>query len=80
MRGIYNCAENHVFFFRANRENANRSLIEYNLFLIFFVNMDFNIDLSSREAIVGPNGVGKSTFLRLKKVLKREFGSYSIEP
>lgn len=26
---------------------------------------DFGIDLSSRVAIVGPNGVGKSTFLKL---------------
>lgn len=30
-----------------------------------FVNCDFGIDLSSRVAIVGPNGVGKSTFLKL---------------
>lgn len=30
-----------------------------------FVNMDFGIDMSSRVAIVGPNGVGKSTFLKL---------------
>lgn len=30
-----------------------------------FVNTDFGIDLSSRVAIVGPNGVGKSTFLKL---------------
>lgn len=30
-----------------------------------FVNTDFGIDLSSRIAIVGPNGVGKSTFLKL---------------
>jgi len=30
-----------------------------------FVNVDFGIDLSSRIAIVGPNGVGKSTFLKL---------------
>ncbi|XP_054272351.1 ATP-binding cassette sub-family F member 1-like [Macrosteles quadrilineatus] len=30
-----------------------------------FVNCDFGIDLSSRVAIVGPNGVGKSTFLNL---------------
>uniref|UniRef100_A0A1B0AC44 ATP-binding cassette sub-family F member 1 n=1 Tax=Glossina pallidipes TaxID=7398 RepID=A0A1B0AC44_GLOPL len=30
-----------------------------------FVNVDFGIDLSSRVAIVGPNGVGKSTFLKL---------------
>nr|XP_018900155.1 PREDICTED: ATP-binding cassette sub-family F member 1 [Bemisia tabaci] len=30
-----------------------------------FINCDFGIDLSSRVAIVGPNGVGKSTFLKL---------------
>jgi ATP-binding cassette subfamily F protein 1 len=30
-----------------------------------FKNCDFGIDLSSRVAIVGPNGVGKSTFLKL---------------
>lgn len=30
-----------------------------------FENCEFGIDLSSRVAIVGPNGVGKSTFLKL---------------
>lgn len=30
-----------------------------------FIDVDFGIDLSSRVAIVGPNGVGKSTFLKL---------------
>ncbi|XP_018327498.1 ATP-binding cassette sub-family F member 1 [Agrilus planipennis] len=30
-----------------------------------FVNTDFGIDLNSRVAIVGPNGVGKSTFLKI---------------
>ncbi|XP_015923939.1 ATP-binding cassette sub-family F member 1 [Parasteatoda tepidariorum] len=30
-----------------------------------FKNVDFGIDMSSRVAIVGPNGVGKTTFLRL---------------
>lgn len=30
-----------------------------------FKKCDFGIDLSSRVAIVGPNGVGKSTFLKL---------------
>jgi len=30
-----------------------------------FIKMDFGIDLASRIAIVGPNGVGKSTFLKL---------------
>ncbi|XP_044258928.1 ATP-binding cassette sub-family F member 1 [Tribolium madens] len=30
-----------------------------------FRNTDFGIDMSSRVAIVGPNGVGKSTFLKL---------------
>lgn len=30
-----------------------------------FINADFGIDLASRVAIVGPNGVGKSTFLKL---------------
>ncbi|TDG40159.1 hypothetical protein AWZ03_013422 [Drosophila navojoa] len=30
-----------------------------------FVKVDFGIDLTSRVAIVGPNGVGKSTFLKL---------------
>ncbi|XP_055534898.1 ATP-binding cassette sub-family F member 1 [Wyeomyia smithii] len=30
-----------------------------------FVGVEFGIDMSSRVAIVGPNGVGKSTFLKL---------------
>lgn len=30
-----------------------------------FIKTEFGIDLSSRIAIVGPNGVGKSTFLKL---------------
>ena len=30
-----------------------------------FKQVDFGIDLNSRIAIVGPNGVGKSTFLKL---------------
>jgi len=30
-----------------------------------FIEVDFGIDLNSRVAIVGPNGVGKSTFLKL---------------
>ncbi|XP_039500828.1 ATP-binding cassette sub-family F member 1 [Drosophila santomea] len=30
-----------------------------------FIKVDFGIDLTSRVAIVGPNGVGKSTFLKL---------------
>lgn len=30
-----------------------------------FIEADFGIDLNSRVAIVGPNGVGKSTFLKL---------------
>ncbi|XP_057669894.1 ATP-binding cassette sub-family F member 1 [Diorhabda carinulata] len=30
-----------------------------------FIDTDFGIDMSSRVAIVGPNGVGKSTFLKL---------------
>ncbi|XP_074654259.1 ATP-binding cassette sub-family F member 1-like [Tubulanus polymorphus] len=30
-----------------------------------FKNLDFGIDMESRIAIVGPNGVGKSTFLKL---------------
>jgi ATP-binding cassette subfamily F protein 1 len=30
-----------------------------------FINLDFGIDMSSRIAIVGPNGVGKSTLLKL---------------
>lgn len=30
-----------------------------------FANVDFGIDMESRVAIVGPNGVGKSTFLKL---------------
>ncbi|CAH0405829.1 unnamed protein product [Chilo suppressalis] len=33
--------------------------------LPLFKGVDFGIDLSSRIAIVGPNGVGKSTFLKL---------------
>ncbi|KAL4218591.1 ATP-binding cassette sub- F member 1 [Mactra antiquata] len=32
---------------------------------MLFRNLDFGIDMSSRVAIVGPNGVGKSTFLKL---------------
>ncbi|OQR74601.1 ATP-binding cassette sub-family F member 1-like [Tropilaelaps mercedesae] len=32
---------------------------------LLFKNIDFGIDMSSRVAIVGPNGVGKSTFLKL---------------
>ena len=30
-----------------------------------FKDVDFGIDMQSRVAIVGPNGVGKSTFLKL---------------
>lgn len=30
-----------------------------------FTKTDFGIDMESRIAIVGPNGVGKSTFLKL---------------
>jgi len=30
-----------------------------------FINTEFGIDMESRVAIVGPNGVGKSTFLKL---------------
>lgn len=30
-----------------------------------FTNLDFGIDMKSRVAIVGPNGVGKSTLLKL---------------
>ncbi|KAK0065576.1 ATP-binding cassette sub-family F member 1 [Biomphalaria pfeifferi] len=32
---------------------------------VLFKDLDFGIDMSSRVAIVGPNGVGKSTFLKL---------------
>lgn len=32
---------------------------------LIFKKLDFGIDMSSRVAIVGPNGVGKSTFLKL---------------
>ncbi|XP_045195664.2 ATP-binding cassette sub-family F member 1-like [Mercenaria mercenaria] len=32
---------------------------------VLFKNLDFGIDMNSRVAIVGPNGVGKSTFLKL---------------
>lgn len=32
---------------------------------LLFIDVDFGIDLNSRIAIVGPNGVGKSTFLKL---------------
>lgn len=32
-----------------------------------FKDLDFGIDMTSRVAIVGPNGVGKSTFLKLLK-------------
>ena len=31
----------------------------------FFINIIVGIDMESRVAIVGPNGVGKSTFLKL---------------
>lgn len=54
------------------------AFIRYNKFILFldvsfaysgqkplFNKTDFGIDLSSRVAIVGPNGVGKSTFLKL---------------
>lgn len=37
----------------------------YNQKHLIFKNVNFGIDLSSRIAIVGPNGVGKSTFLKL---------------
>ncbi|BFZ26167.1 hypothetical protein BsWGS_29206 [Bradybaena similaris] len=32
---------------------------------LLFKDLDFGIDMTSRVAIVGPNGVGKSTFLKL---------------
>ncbi|CAL1545593.1 unnamed protein product [Lymnaea stagnalis] len=32
---------------------------------VLFKDLDFGIDMNSRVAIVGPNGVGKSTFLKL---------------
>ncbi|XP_074604840.1 ATP-binding cassette sub-family F member 1 [Brevipalpus obovatus] len=32
---------------------------------LLFKNLNFGVDMSSRIAIVGPNGVGKSTFLKL---------------
>uniref|UniRef100_A0AC35TVJ1 ABC transporter domain-containing protein n=1 Tax=Rhabditophanes sp. KR3021 TaxID=114890 RepID=A0AC35TVJ1_9BILA len=32
---------------------------------VLFENVNFGIDMNSRVAIVGPNGVGKSTFLKL---------------
>jgi ATPase subunit of ABC transporter with duplicated ATPase domains len=32
---------------------------------ILFKNVDFGVDMKSRIAIVGPNGVGKSTLLKL---------------
>ena len=32
---------------------------------LLFEHLDFGIDMSSRIAVVGPNGVGKSTFLKL---------------
>uniref|UniRef100_A0A0K0ETJ0 ABC transporter domain-containing protein n=1 Tax=Strongyloides stercoralis TaxID=6248 RepID=A0A0K0ETJ0_STRER len=32
---------------------------------VLFKNVDFGVDMSSRIAIVGPNGVGKSTLLKL---------------
>ena len=34
---------------------------------LLFKDTEFGIDMSSRIAIVGPNGVGKSTFLKLLK-------------
>ena len=32
---------------------------------ILFKNLNFGIDMESRIAVVGPNGIGKSTFLNL---------------
>jgi ATP-binding cassette subfamily F protein 1 len=32
---------------------------------ILFKNLEFGVDMTSRIAIVGPNGVGKSTLLKL---------------
>lgn len=32
---------------------------------MLFKNLDFGVDMDSRIAIVGPNGVGKSTLLKL---------------
>lgn len=32
---------------------------------LLFVNVNFGVDMESRIAIVGPNGVGKSTLLKL---------------
>ncbi|XP_037079732.1 ATP-binding cassette sub-family F member 1-like [Pollicipes pollicipes] len=37
----------------------------YNENQVLIRNSDFGVDMSSRIAIVGPNGVGKSTFLKL---------------
>ena len=32
---------------------------------VLFKDLDFGVDMDSRIAIVGPNGVGKSTLLKL---------------
>ena len=32
---------------------------------VLFQDLDFGVDMDSRIAIVGPNGVGKSTLLKL---------------
>lgn len=32
---------------------------------LLFKNLEFGVDMDSRVAIVGPNGVGKSTLLKL---------------
>lgn len=37
----------------------------YDLMNILLKNVAFGIDMESRIAILGPNGVGKSTFLKL---------------
>ncbi|RZC38707.1 ATP-binding cassette sub-family F member 1 [Asbolus verrucosus] len=58
---------------QANHHLCNRQFWDYTANVTFayqgqkplFVNTDFGIDMNSRVAIVGPNGVGKSTFLKL---------------
>ena len=39
--------------------------LEFHLKQGFFIDIVVGIDMESRVAIVGPNGVGKSTFLKL---------------
>jgi len=44
--------------------------------ILFFKQMDFCVDLQSRIALVGPNGVGKSTLLKLMSGQLKETTGY----